>query len=88
MEKFFKGYGIQKSQVNDDSESNNEDITPVLWLANVRSNNAAIELNGLNNPRSWKNICDFLEIDVGQDSAHRRLEQWLQRNKPHWPSTF
>jgi hypothetical protein len=88
LEKFFKGYGIQKSQVNDDYESSAEEITPVSWLESVRSINGAIELNELNTPRSWKNICDFLEIDVGQDSAHRRLEQWLQRNKPHWPSTF
>jgi hypothetical protein len=88
LERFFKGYGIQKSDFNDDIELVIEEITPFNWLESVRLTGDDHDLNGLNNPRSWKTICDFLQIDVGQDSAHRRLEQWLQRNKPQWPSTF
>jgi len=88
LERFFKGYGIQKSDSNDDFEPIVEEITPFSWLESVRLTNDASDLVSLNNPRSWKNICDFLEIDVGQDSAHRRLEQWRQRNKPQWPSAF
>ena len=88
LERFFKGYGIQKSDFSDDLEPVIVEITPYKWLESVRLTNDDHDLNGLNNPRSWKTICDFLQIDVGQDSAHRRLEQWLQRNKPQWPSTF
>lgn len=60
----------------------------MAWLESVRLTNDASDLDGLNNPKSWRSICDFLQIEVGQDSAHRRLEQWRQRSRPQWPSPF
>jgi len=88
LEKFFRGYDIQQSDSDSDFLSIPNEITPIKWLETIRLANEASDLNGLNNPRSWKSICDFLEIDVGQDSAHRRLEQWRQINKPQWASAF
>lgn len=88
LKKFFKGYSIERYDSDGDFEPIPAQITPIAWLESVRLGNDASELKGLNNPQSWKSICDFLEIEVGQDSAHRRLEQWRQRSKPHWPSSF
>lgn len=34
---------------------------------------------------TWKSICDFLSIDVGADSARRKLQAWVASNRPHWP---
>jgi hypothetical protein len=92
LEKFFKGYEIEKSDSDSDSDNGSVPtsvkITPMAWLESVRLANDASDLDGLNNPKSWRSICDFLQIEVGQDSAHRRLDQWRQRNKPQWPSSF
>lgn len=88
LEKFFRGYDVKKSDSDDDFESSLAWITPIAWLESVRLADDASHLEELNNPKSWKSICDFLQIDVGQDSAHRRLEQWRQRNKPQWPNCF
>ncbi len=88
LEKFFRGYCIERSSSDSNFEPIPAEIIPKVWLESVRLTNDASDLKDLNNPQSWKSICDFLEIDVCQDSAHRRLEQWRQRNKPEWPSTF
>jgi len=34
----------------------------------------------------WKEICDYLNIDVGSDSGRRVLQKWVSENKPSWPS--
>ncbi|SNX60703.1 Protein of unknown function [Nitrosomonas ureae] len=88
LEKFFRGFSIERSDSDSDFEPIPAEITPKVWLENVRRTHDASSLEELINPQSWKSICDFLEIDVGQDSAHRRLEQWRKKNKPQWPSVF
>jgi hypothetical protein len=35
---------------------------------------------------SWREICNFLKIDVGRDSARRALKSWVKAHKPDWPS--
>jgi hypothetical protein len=34
---------------------------------------------------NWKQICDHLKIKVEGDSARRKLERWVEKNKPNWP---
>lgn len=43
------------------------------------------ELNGKARFSTWKSICDFLSIDVGSDSARRKLDAWVTSNRPEWP---
>ena len=38
-------------------------------------------VHGLNN---WKDICQYLKISVGSDSARRRLKKWVEDNKSNW----
>jgi len=38
------------------------------------------------NFRSWKEICDHLNLDVSGDSARRVLKRWVMEKKSHWPS--
>ena len=33
---------------------------------------------------TWKQVCDHLKINVGSDSARRRLKKWVEENKPRW----
>jgi len=33
---------------------------------------------------NWKEICDHLHINVGKDSARRKLQKWVKKNKPKW----
>lgn len=63
-------------------------ITPQAWLNRTLESGDADELQGLRNASTWKKICDHLQIVVGADSAHRRLERWIEHNRPFWPSTF
>ncbi|MDA3926545.1 MAG: DUF262 domain-containing HNH endonuclease family protein [Kiritimatiellae bacterium] len=39
-----------------------------------------------NNPKlnTWNAICIQLGIDVGSDSARRRLKKWVNHNRPQW----
>ncbi|BCV43894.1 MULTISPECIES: hypothetical protein [Shewanella] len=52
---------------------------PSEWIKEVP------ELNMRGRFSTWKSICDFLDIDVGTDSARRKLQAWVARNKPNWP---
>ncbi|MGI2126712.1 hypothetical protein [Shewanella oncorhynchi] len=44
------------------------------------------ELNDKGKFSTWKSICDFLSIEVGADSARRKLQAWVASHRPHWPS--
>lgn len=52
---------------------------PLEWVKEIP------ELNGKGKFSTWKSICDFLSIDVGADSARRKLQSWVTSNRPHWP---
>ena len=43
------------------------------------------ELRSVPNLGSWQDICRHLGIEVGGDSARRKLEDWVQNNHPEWP---
>ena len=43
------------------------------------------ELNDKGKFSTWKSICDSLCIDVGTDSARRKLQAWVASNRTHWP---
>ncbi|WP_074743668.1 hypothetical protein [Nitrosospira multiformis] len=49
------------------------------WAASIR------ELKGVADLNSWKSICDHLEIKTAGDSARRRLQKWVESNRPLWP---
>ncbi len=53
---------------------------PLLWLNNVP------ELVSLKHLRNWVDICKHLHIDVGTDSARRRLKDWVATHRPSWPA--
>lgn len=52
---------------------------PVNWLSKVP------ELRTIPNLRSWQDICAHLGIEVGRDSARRKLKEWVQNKHPKWP---
>lgn len=52
---------------------------PSEWVKEIS------ELNGKGKFATWKSICDFLSIDVGSDSARRKLQAWVASNRPDWP---
>lgn len=35
--------------------------------------------------RTWQDICNHLQIEVGADSARRKLSTWVRLHKPSWP---
>lgn len=37
---------------------------------------------------SWQAICDALGIEVGGDSARRRLQAWVASHRPGWPQVL
>ena len=88
----FKRTGMRKridvSKDDDDQNLESVALTPQRWLDEARMNVKTPELNGLAKANTWKMICDYLGILVEGDSAHRRLERWLQQNRPLWPSTY
>jgi hypothetical protein len=43
------------------------------------------ELKKIPNLNSWKSICDHLEIKTAGDSARRKLQKWVEDNRPLWP---
>ena len=53
--------------------------SPQQWVATVP------ELKWKKDLRTWKSICDFLEIDTAGDSARRKLKNWVKANQPSWP---
>lgn len=52
---------------------------PAEWAATVP------ELRTHKTLTSWKAICDVLRVDVGGDSARRRLLAWVKTSRPNWP---
>ncbi len=52
---------------------------PSDWLGQVP------ELRAFTHLRSWKAICIHLKVEVGSDSARRRLREWVKGNRPRWP---
>ena len=44
------------------------------------------ELRTFEHLNTWKDICDHLRIEVGGDSARRRLQKWVMNNRPRWPN--
>lgn len=53
---------------------------PSDWLSKIP------ELRAFTNLRSWKDICGHLGIEVGGDSARRKLNDWVKANRQKWPS--
>jgi len=51
---------------------------PRQWAAAVR------ELRGVPGLTSWRAVCDHLRVEVGRDSARRRLADWVKHNRPAW----
>jgi hypothetical protein len=43
------------------------------------------ELRSVVGLRSWTAICDHLAIEVGADSARRKLQDWVRAKRPKWP---
>jgi hypothetical protein len=52
---------------------------PDAWLSKVA------ELSSMSHLRTWRDICDHFKIDVGGDSARRKLAEWVTVNRPKWP---
>ncbi|SOZ49320.1 hypothetical protein CBM2615_A120149 [Cupriavidus taiwanensis] len=52
---------------------------PDIWLSKVP------ELASMSHLRTWRGICDHLQIEVGRDSARRKLADWVSGNRPTWP---
>lgn len=52
---------------------------PQRWLASVP------ELSSVHELRTWRSICDYLNIAVGGDSARRKLADWVASHRPNWP---
>ena len=57
----------------------NSSPSPSDWTALVP------ELQGINNLKNWKSICDHFSIDYGVDSARRVLKKWVLNNRPDLP---
>ena len=54
--------------------------SPLLWRNNVP------ELVSVKHLRNWADICKHLHVNVGSDSARRRLKEWVAANRPSWPA--
>jgi hypothetical protein len=49
------------------------------WIAQIP------ELNPIKEVKEWVRVCNYLGIDVGSDSARRKLAAWVKQNKKYWP---
>lgn len=58
----------------------NKSLDPKVWAQNIS------DLKSVNSLKTWKDICDYLNINVGTNSAYRVLKKWVYKNKPEWPS--
>ncbi|WP_146162517.1 DUF4248 domain-containing protein [Nitrosospira multiformis] len=73
--------------------SNNSPEEPIAYVAPRRAPTPSAkqwaasiqELKSVPNLTSWKSICDHLEIKTAGDSARRKLQKWIENNKPLWP---
>lgn len=66
---------------SDDLGSRAASPSPTEWLKRIS------ELSSLSGRlRTWSAICRYLGIDVGGDSARRRLSDWVKSNRPDWPN--
>jgi hypothetical protein len=52
---------------------------PKLWVSQVP------ELRGVRGLSSWAAVCDHLEVQVGFDSARRKLQDFVREKRPKWP---
>jgi len=50
-----------------------------IWAKNIPE----LSVHGF---RTWKEICDHLNLDVSGDSARRVLKRWVMEHKPKWHS--
>jgi hypothetical protein len=88
LEQFFEAYDLfDEHGAEEESEDLDNKVTPQQWIEMVRKQGEAPELVGLSFAVSWKAVCNHLDIPVGQDSAHRRLEKWRCLNRPMWPTS-
>jgi len=53
---------------------------PADWLSKIP------ELRPHKHLTTWKDVCEHLGVEVGADSARRRLSKWVTENHPKWPS--
>lgn len=88
LNKFFNSYEISVSDDKGYIDLVSVALTPQRWLDVVIEKVKPPELHGIAMAKTWKRICDYLDISVEGDSAHRRLEKWIQLNRPLWPSTY
>jgi hypothetical protein len=87
LDRFFAAYNIPAETVGHDNDiSDKPSMSPQQWLNKVRGDTAP-ELAALPFANTWSAICKHLLIPVGQDSAHRRLQIWIEIHRPTWPST-
>ncbi len=49
------------------------------WVASVP------DLAGVPGLKAWRAVCTHLGVEVGGDSARRRLQTWVAANRPEWP---
>jgi hypothetical protein len=90
LDRFFEAYDVF-SDAGDSSEpgaSGSVSISPQKWLDKVRGEYSPSELADIPFAKYWSEICTHLKIPVGQNSAHRVLENWLDSHRPHWPSSW
>lgn len=53
---------------------------PQKWASSIP------ELHSIHDVKSWKDICDYLGIEVAGDSGRRKLEVWVKNIRPNWPA--
>ena len=74
--------GETLNQVKDPISISNKNKSPtpsvIKWIKNIP------ELSKKTDLSSWKDICNYLKIEVGGNSARRALKRWIKENKPNW----
>lgn len=77
-ESFSKKNENMSANRNQKSKKKASSPSPQKWASNIEK---------LSNKKfnTWKSICEYLDITVGQDSARRVLKKWVKQNKPEWP---
>jgi hypothetical protein len=90
LDRFFEAYAVfsDGADYSEPGVSASVSISPQKWLDKVRSKHNPPELSGFPIAKYWSDICGHMNIPVGQSSAHRALENWLENHRPHWPSSW
>lgn len=90
LDRFFEAYAVLSdgADYSEPGVAAPVSMTPQKWLDKVRSKHNPLELNDLLIAKYWSDICGHMIIPVGQNSAHRALENWLENHRPHWPSSW